>query len=126
MMNNREKAIQQLQSLLDELNAMETVGFDIEGAGNITIKGYESEGYSKAGKFKDVKNVHLEDQKHVAPNLNDIPIVRKLIETSILILHDEEKPEPKLRRIIKTIESYSGWASLASRILGILMKYGIL
>jgi hypothetical protein len=121
---NKDGAIRELSELLDKLKEFETIGFDIEGAGEIVIKDYKSRGYSKAGKFTDVENVYLEKQDHVAPEQTDISTVAKIIETMILIIKEEGKPEPsKLRKLLSVVAPMGSWANL---MFSILQKYGIL
>lgn len=124
-MDNKETAIQELTKLLHELMTADTVGLEFKDAGEITINGYKSQGYSKAGTFEGVKDVHLKNQNHIAPLQTDT--VQNLIESIVLILHEEDQPEPtKLKKAIQTISSLGGFANLAAKILEILTKYGVL
>ena len=70
-MDNKEAAIQEITKLLHELMIADTVGLEFKDAGEITINGYKSQGYSKAGTFEGVKDVHLKNQNHIAPLQTD-------------------------------------------------------
>lgn len=116
-----KKAIDELNELLAELKDHSTTGFDIEGAKDITIKGYKSRGYSSAGRFKQVGNVHLENQDHEAPSKTDIALLSNVI---VNIVEELEKEKPDRSLIKQIYEKVIPLGSLGNLVFNVLERFG--
>jgi hypothetical protein len=110
-MDNRLRAIREIQKVIDEM-----IGLDIEKVDDLTLVDYESRGYPKAARIKDVKRAELRDIKSTAPPLD-------LYKEIINILEKEKEPRSKLKEILEKLAPYGSWATLA---YNILQKCGLL
>jgi hypothetical protein len=110
-MDNRLRAIREIQKVIEEM-----IGLDIEKVDDLTLVDYESRGYPKAARIKDVKRAELRGIKSTAPPLD-------FLKEIINLLEKEKEPSSKLKKILGKLAPYGSWATL---IANILQKYGLL
>jgi hypothetical protein len=118
---NRLKAIQDIESLVEKLGKKETIGLDVEEVGKLEVNEYRSRGYDKAAKVRKTESAHLAKLDFEIADKETIAIIlRELIQS---INESEHTNQNKIRAILSKLVPYGSWGNL---IFTILTKYHVL